>query len=210
MLTRRAAMALVVGGGLSLASACVAAPPAATPTPLAAPPTPAPVPTAPPTVASTVAPTSVPPTPPTALPTAVPSPRPTTAPTAVPTLATPPALAAAVASAMQRGMQRNATPGGVVLIRHKGAQLLQEAYGLSRKYDSLTSLSADPIPATTDTLYDLASVSKLFTTTCVMRLVEQNRLALDEPVARWMPEFAAGGKDEVTLRQLLTHTSGLP
>src|SRR5207237_7155936 len=71
-------------------------------------------------------------------------------------------------------------------------------------------LSSDPIPAGPYTLYDLASITKLFTTTCVMRLVEQGRLALDEPAARWMPEFAAGGKEQVTLRHLLTHTSGLP
>jgi CubicO group peptidase (beta-lactamase class C family) len=71
-------------------------------------------------------------------------------------------------------------------------------------------VSSDPIAATPETLYDLASISKLFTTTCVMRLVEQRRLALDEPVAHWMPEFAAGGKERVTLRHLLTHTSGLP
>jgi CubicO group peptidase (beta-lactamase class C family) len=111
---------------------------------------------------------------------------------------------------MQRAMQHGVTPGGVALVVHKGAQILRRAYGLSRKYDSLTQISADPIEATTDTLYDLASLSKLFTTTCVMRLVEQGRLALDEPVAQWMPDFAAGGKGKVTLRELLTHTSGMP
>jgi CubicO group peptidase (beta-lactamase class C family) len=111
---------------------------------------------------------------------------------------------------MQQAMQRNALPGGVALVRHKGAIILREAYGLSRKYDSIHTLSDDPISATTDTFYDLASISKLFTTTCIMRLVEQGKLALDEPVATWMPEFAAGGKQNVTLRQILTHTSGLP
>jgi len=84
------------------------------------------------------------------------------------------------------------------------------AYGLSRKYESRTVRSPEPIPATTDTLYDLASLTKLFATTCVMRLVEQDRLALDEPVATWLSDFAAGGKARVTPRHLLTHTSGLP
>jgi CubicO group peptidase (beta-lactamase class C family) len=107
-------------------------------------------------------------------------------------------------------MQRNVFPGGVAMVRYKGARMLLAAYGLAYKYDSLTKLAADPIPAATDTLYDLASISKLFTTTCVMRLVEQGRLALDEPIAQWLPAFAAGGKDAVSLRQLLTHTSGLP
>jgi uncharacterized protein YbbC (DUF1343 family)/CubicO group peptidase (beta-lactamase class C family) len=131
-------------------------------------------------------------------------------PTTEPIAPTPPALAAAVETALQRAIQRNWLPGGVVLVRHRGAQILLGAYGLSRKYESLTELSDDPIPATTDTRYDLASITKLFTTTCVMRLVEQGRLTLDDPVAHWLPEFAAGGKEAVTLRQLLTHTSGLP
>src|SRR5205814_7411534 len=154
--------------------------------------------------------TPMPTLPPTAVPTRSPTAVPAVAPTAVPTAPTPPALAAAVDRAMQQAIQRNWLPGGVALVRHRGAQILLQAYGLSRKYDSLHTLSADPIPATADTLYDLASISKLFTTTCVMRLVEQGRLGLDEPVAHWMPEFAAGGKDSVTLRQLLTHTSGMP
>jgi CubicO group peptidase (beta-lactamase class C family) len=122
----------------------------------------------------------------------------------------PPALAAAVDAALQRAINRNALPGGVVLVRLKGVPLLLQAYGRSRKYEAVAKLSPEPIPAATDTLYDLASITKLFTTTCVMRLVEQGRLALDEPLAGWMPEFAAGGKERVTPRHLLTHTSGLP
>jgi CubicO group peptidase (beta-lactamase class C family) len=122
----------------------------------------------------------------------------------------PPALAAAVDAALERGIERNALPGGVAHVRLKGVPLLLQAYGLTRKYETVAKLSPDPIPAAPNTLYDLASITKLFTTTCVMRLVEQGRLALDEPTARWMPEFAAGGKEQVTLRHLLTHTSGLP
>jgi uncharacterized protein YbbC (DUF1343 family)/CubicO group peptidase (beta-lactamase class C family) len=107
-------------------------------------------------------------------------------------------------------MQRNVFPGCVVLVRHKGKELMLAAYGLSSKYDSLTDFTAEPISATPDTLYDLASITKLFTTTAVMRLVEQGKLAIDEPVATSLPDFAAGGKEAVTLRHLLTHTSGLP
>ena len=62
---------------------------------------------------------------------------------------------------MQRAIQRNVTPGGVVLIRHAGQQLLLAAYGQSYKYDSLTARAAEPIAAATDTLYDLASLTKL-------------------------------------------------
>jgi CubicO group peptidase (beta-lactamase class C family) len=219
VITRRAVLWLVAGGGSTLAG-CFAAPaaplavaPASTPTPPGAAPTdstPTSQPTGIPTVRAAGAPTPAPTIAPALPPTPLPASTATVAPTAVPTLASPTALAAAVDAAMERAIQRNALPGGVALVRWRGAQLLLQAYGLSRKYDTLTALSADPIPAGTDTLYDLASISKLFTTTCVMRLVEQRRLALDEPVARWIPEFGAGGKDAVTLRHLLTHTSGLP
>jgi len=122
----------------------------------------------------------------------------------------PPALAAAIDRAFQQAIQRNVLPGGVALVLHKGAQVLLRAYGLSRKFDSPFLLSAEPNAASTETLYDLASITKLFTTTAAMRLVERGALVLDEPVARWLPDFAAGGKDAVTPRQLLTHTSGLP
>ena len=60
----------------------------------------------------------------------------------------------------------------------------------------------------TDTIYDLASLSKLFTTIVAMQLVDQGRLDLDAPVVSYLPAFAAHGKGDITIRQLLTHTSG--
>ncbi|WP_125611282.1 serine hydrolase domain-containing protein [Specibacter cremeus] len=63
---------------------------------------------------------------------------------------------------------------------------------------------------TPGTFYDLASVTKLFSTVTALALVDAGRLTLDEPVARWLPEYAQGAKAAVTLRHLLTHTSGLP
>jgi CubicO group peptidase (beta-lactamase class C family) len=153
------------------------------PTPTAAPPTAAPTPTAPP---------------------------PTLAPSATPTMATPPALAAAVEAAMARAIERGVQPGGVVLIRHRGLTILHAAYGLSHTFDAIGKPAADPKSAETSTVYDLASLSKLYTTVCVMRLVESGRIGLDEPVASTLTEFGANGKGRVTLRQLLTHTAGLP
>jgi CubicO group peptidase (beta-lactamase class C family) len=117
---------------------------------------------------------------------------------------------AAVDGAMQHAIDLGLMPGGVVLMRHQGAPVMLAAYGSTRTFDGLTRRAREPIVATTDTLYDYASLTKLFTTTAVMRLVERGRLGLDEPVARWLPDFGAGGKQAVTLRQLLTHTSGLP
>ncbi|MGB8987863.1 MAG: exo-beta-N-acetylmuramidase NamZ domain-containing protein, partial [Candidatus Sulfotelmatobacter sp.] len=63
---------------------------------------------------------------------------------------------------------------------------------------------------TLDTIFDLASLTKVIaTTTAVMQLVEQGKVRLNDPVAKYLPEFAQNGKDDVTIRQLLTHYSGL-
>jgi CubicO group peptidase (beta-lactamase class C family) len=61
------------------------------------------------------------------------------------------------------------------------------------------------------TIYDIASLTKVVaTTSAVMLLVEDGKLALDAPVSRYLPEFSGGNKDDVTIRHLLTHTAGLP
>ena len=66
-------------------------------------------------------------------------------------------------------------------------------------------------PTTVGTLYDLASLTKVCSTTLVaLRLADQGRIALGDPVARYVPEFTGGGRDQVTLEHLLTHSSGLP
>ncbi len=61
-----------------------------------------------------------------------------------------------------------------------------------------------------DTLFAVASVTKPFTATAVMQLVEQGAFSLDQPVCELLPELAGRNKDRITLRHFLTHTSGLP
>jgi CubicO group peptidase (beta-lactamase class C family) len=61
-----------------------------------------------------------------------------------------------------------------------------------------------------DTIFDLASVSKLFTSILVVQLLEEGIVSLEAPVATYLPEFASAGKDSVTVREILTHRSGLP
>lgn len=102
--------------------------------------------------------------------------------------------------------------GYVALAAKDGVVALHEAGGEALRYeDNATVLPADErIPMAPDTIFDLASVSKLFTSLAVMQLVEQDRLDLDAPVADVLPAFAAGGKAALTPRHLLTHTSGLP
>ena len=66
-------------------------------------------------------------------------------------------------------------------------------------------------PMTEDTIFDLASLTKaVATATAVLQLAERGRLELDAPASRYWPAFADGGKAHITIRQLLTHTSGLP
>ena len=65
-----------------------------------------------------------------------------------------------------------------------------------------------PVEATT--LYSIASISKVFTATLMMRLVERGEVALDEAVRRFLPAFSGAEKRDITVRHLLSHTSGLP
>lgn len=68
----------------------------------------------------------------------------------------------------------------------------------------------DAPPVDAESLFHLASIGKPMTALALMRLVEEGRLALDDRVAAILPEFAGSGRDSITVRQLLTHTSGLP
>ncbi|MEH0973336.1 serine hydrolase domain-containing protein [Micromonospora sp. CPCC 205546] len=109
--------------------------------------------------------------------------------------------------------------GAVVLAAKDGVVVQHAAVGSAVRYAAVgpppglvgVELPADEqVPMRPDTIFDLASVSKLFTAVVTMQQVERGRVDLDAPVARYVPEFAAGGKETVTVRMLLTHTSGLP
>jgi uncharacterized protein YbbC (DUF1343 family)/CubicO group peptidase (beta-lactamase class C family) len=89
------------------------------------------------------------------------------------------------------------------VVGHDGQVIYRKAYG-SR------SLEPRREPMTLDTIFDLASLTKVIvTTTAVMQLVEQGKVRLNDPVAKYLPEFAQNGKADITVRQLLTHYSGL-
>ncbi len=94
-------------------------------------------------------------------------------------------------------------PGAVVLVGRNNRVLFKKAYGNR-------SLSPTVETMTLDTVFDLASLTKVVaTTTAVMALVEDGKIRLTDPVASFIPEFAKYGKDRVTVRHLLTHMSGL-
>src|SRR4029077_19067504 len=93
--------------------------------------------------------------------------------------------------------------GCVVLIGRGQGIVLEKAYGNR-------CVEPQKEAMTTDTLFDMASLTKpLATATSIMILVERGQLRLSDKVAKFFPAFAANGKDEVTIEQLLTHSSGL-
>jgi CubicO group peptidase (beta-lactamase class C family) len=103
-------------------------------------------------------------------------------------------------------------PGAVVLSAHNGTIVQHSASGYALRYsdDKPTELPRDQwIPMRNDTIFDLASMSKLFTTLVTLQQVERGKVDLDATVASYLPDFAQNGKGSITLRQLLTHTSGL-
>ncbi|HSW29543.1 MAG TPA: serine hydrolase [Longimicrobiales bacterium] len=117
-------------------------------------------------------------------------------------------------------------PGAVLLVVRDGNPVLEKAYGYARLLEyaegeygasqagesrpgALRRL-ADPVPMTPATVFDLASVTKVMATTfAVMLLADRGELDVDATVSRYLPDFRGGGKNDITLRHLLTHTSGL-
>jgi CubicO group peptidase (beta-lactamase class C family) len=110
---------------------------------------------------------------------------------------------AGVDSAMERALAAKAFPGGVVAVGKDGALVHLRAFGR-------LSYDADAPEVRTDTIYDLASLTKVIVTaTVAMILVDEGRLDLDRPVSAFLPRFRGPGKDRVTVLNLLTHSSGL-
>jgi CubicO group peptidase (beta-lactamase class C family) len=103
-------------------------------------------------------------------------------------------------------------PGATALMAHDGVVVERGAGGYAVKYQNTNTLLPQDqwVPARTDTIYDLASLSKLFTSIVAVQQIDAGRIDLNAPVAQYLPEFATNGKGGITIEQLLTHTSGLP
>ena len=110
---------------------------------------------------------------------------------------------AEVDSIIDKAIADGNIPGAVLVVGHNGAVIYRKAYGsraLEPKRETMTL----------DTVFDLASLTKVIaTTTAVMQLFEQGSVRMNDPVAKYLPEFAQNGKEDITLRQLMTHYSGL-
>ena len=95
---------------------------------------------------------------------------------------------------------QGAVPGASVLVLRDGAPVFRRAYGMA----DLEQHTA----ATPATNYRLASMTKQFTAAAILLLAEDGRLSLDDPIGKWLPSLLPAAA-AVTIRQLLTHTSGL-
>lgn len=104
---------------------------------------------------------------------------------------------------IEAAINQNVFPGAVALISYQGKIIYHKAFG-HQTYDPLSA------PITTETLFDLASLTKpIATTTAAMLLCDHKLLDLETPVCTYLPEFGNNGKEKICIKHLLTHTSGL-
>ena len=112
---------------------------------------------------------------------------------------------AAIERVVERGIKAGGYPGASVIVGRKGAAVFEKGFGKLSWSPSSTPVDAQR------TIYDVASLSKVVgTTTAIMILYDEKKIGLDDLVVNYIPTFNGGDKDKVTIRQLLTHTSGLP
>lgn len=109
-----------------------------------------------------------------------------------------------IAPVIEKSISAGYYPGAVVLVEHRGSMIYRGVFGYQ-------SVLPNKVPMRFDTLFDLASLTKVIATTpAIMQLLEQGKLNLDAPVSKYWPDFGAHGKDKITIRELLIHESGLP
>ena len=103
--------------------------------------------------------------------------------------------------AVKEAVKADLIPGGVLIVGHQGRIVYRKAYGHR-------ALIPRKEPMTTDTIFDAASLTKVVATMpSVMKLFEEGKLRIDDPVTKYLPKFE-DGHSEITVRNLLTHFSG--
>jgi D-alanyl-D-alanine carboxypeptidase len=103
---------------------------------------------------------------------------------------------------LQQRMQADSIPGISFMVMHKGKVVKKASYGVCN--------IENQVPASQETVYELASVSKPFTSTALMMLVEEGKLSLDSTVTFYLGDVVTDNYKTVTIRRLMNHTSGLP
>ena len=110
---------------------------------------------------------------------------------------------APISEMVKKAIQSGKIPGAVILIGNHGKTVYRQCFGFR-------ALIPKKEPMTIETIFDLASLTKVIaTTTAVMQLVDDGKLNLEDPVVKYWPEFKKNGKEQITVRDLLTHYSGL-
>src|SRR3569833_3702998 len=106
-------------------------------------------------------------------------------------------------AAINDAIAQHKCPGGVLWLEHNG-EVYKKAYGSRAVVPAIE-------PMTEDTIFDAASLTKVVATTpAILLLAERGQIKLDEPVCSYLPEFKGEGRELVTVRELMTLTSGLP
>lgn len=112
-------------------------------------------------------------------------------------------LPEALRARLERAVLDGAMPGAVCLVSRHGKSLAAVVVGRE-------TYAADAKPVTQQTMFDLASLTKVCATTpAILHLVDRRQLSLDDPVQKWVPAFVGPGKERVTIRHLLAHQGGL-
>jgi uncharacterized protein YbbC (DUF1343 family)/CubicO group peptidase (beta-lactamase class C family) len=107
-------------------------------------------------------------------------------------------------SIVETSIQNHEIPGAVLLVGHDGKVIYRKAFGNRALEPTRSAMTAD-------TIFDIASLTKVVaTTTAIMQLEQQGKIRLNDPVVKYIPEFGQNGKGDITIRDLLTHFSGLP
>jgi CubicO group peptidase (beta-lactamase class C family) len=110
--------------------------------------------------------------------------------------------AATMEAIIQEAIRAGEIPGAIVVVGHKGRVVFERAYGDRALVPQRESM-------TLDTVFDVASLTKVVaTTSAIAKLVEEGKVRLNEKVTYYLPEFQ-GGKSDITVRNLLTHFSGM-
>ncbi|MGH9534986.1 MAG: serine hydrolase [Terriglobales bacterium] len=109
-----------------------------------------------------------------------------------------------IGQAVRAAIAARQLPGAVVLVGHEGRIVYRQAFGNRETVPRREQM-------TPETIFDLASLTKVVATApAMMQLYQEGKFRLNDPVAQYLPGFAAHGKGDITIRDLLTHYSGLP
>lgn len=111
---------------------------------------------------------------------------------------------ASIGSLVEKGIRQGVYPGAVVVVGRSDTVLYARGFG------HLSWVRKGPVPSPRDTRWDLASITKIMaTTSSLLVLVNEGLVGLDEPVSRYLPRWTGEGRELISVRMLLDHTSGL-